>query len=32
MNKEFIVDDKVKELGLKIIGLKIEGIDNNTTD
>ena len=32
MNKEFTVDDKVKELGLKIIGLKIEGIDNNTTD
>ena len=29
---EFIVDDKVKELGLKILGLKIEGIDNNGID
>ena len=26
---EFIVDDKVKELGIKILGLKIEGIDNS---
>lgn len=25
---EFIVDDKVKELGVKILGFKIEGIDN----
>ncbi len=27
---KFIVDGKVKELGVKILGLKIEGIDNNT--
>lgn len=25
---EFIVEDKVKELGIKILGFKIEGIDN----
>ena len=28
---EFIVNDKVKELGIKIIGLKIEGIDNKNS-
>ena len=27
---KFIVDDKVKELGVKILGLTIEGIDNET--
>ena len=26
----FIIDDKVKDLGIKIIGLKIEGLDNKT--
>lgn len=25
---KFIVEDKIKDLGIKIIGLKIEGIDN----
>lgn len=29
---EFIVDDKVKELGIKILGLKIEGMDNSNND
>ena len=24
---KFIVEDKIKDLGIKIIGLKIEGID-----
>ena len=28
----FIVEDKVKDLGVKILGLKIEGIDNNLSD
>ena len=28
---KFIVDDKVKDLGIKIIGLKIEGIDNKNS-
>ena len=27
---QFIVEDKVKELGVKILGLKIEGLDNKT--
>lgn len=27
---EFLVEDKVKELGLKILGLKIENVDNKT--
>ena len=27
---KFIVDDKVKELGVKILGIKIEGMDNTT--
>jgi len=31
-NMKFIVDDKVKDLGIKILGLKIEGVDNNTTN
>ena len=29
---EFLVDDKVKELGVKILGLKIENIDNKTSN
>lgn len=28
---EFLVEDKVKELGIKILGLKIENIDNKTS-
>ena len=28
----FIVEDKVKDLGVKILGLKIEGIDNNKSN
>lgn len=28
---EFLVEDKVKELGMKILGLKIENIDNKTS-
>ena len=29
---KFIVDDKVKELGVKILGLKIEGMDNSASN
>lgn len=29
---KFIVDDKVKELGVKILGIKIEGMDNTTSN
>lgn len=29
---EFLVDEKVKELGVKILGLKIENIDNKTSN
>lgn len=29
---EFLVEDKVKELGVKILGLKIENIDNKTSN
>ena len=28
---KFIVEDKVKDLGIKILGLKIEGLDNKTS-
>lgn len=29
---EFIVDDKVKELGVKILGLKIENMNNSNSN
>ena len=29
---EFIVEDKVKDLGVKILGFKIENLNNNDID